>query len=197
MNGGDAGAAGTWPAWFGTLSALSTCFLVIPIVTAMSSRWGKKNTFMICQSISLAGYGLFYWCFDPSNPLFMFIPLPLFAFGIGSLFTIMMSMTADICDLDDLTNGVRREGVLGAIFWWMVKFGFAIAGLLSGLILSMIGFDQSISAQPSDVLESLKLSYIIVPSIGTIIAMFIMSGYDLDEDKANQVRVKLEARKLG
>jgi GPH family glycoside/pentoside/hexuronide:cation symporter len=127
----------------------------------------------------------------------MFIPLPLFAFGIGSLFTIMMSMTADICDLDDLTNGVRREGVLGAIFWWMVKFGFAIAGLLSGLILSMIGFDQSISAQPSDVLESLKLSYIIVPSIGTIIAMFIMSGYDLDEDKANQVRVKLEARKLG
>jgi GPH family glycoside/pentoside/hexuronide:cation symporter len=197
MNGGDAGAAGTWPAWFGTLSALSTCFLVIPIVTAMSSRWGKKNTFMICQSISLAGYVLFYWCFDPSNPLLMFIPLPLFAFGIGSLFTIMMSMTADICDLDDLTNGVRREGVLGAIFWWMVKFGFAIAGLLSGLILSMIGFDQSISAQPSDVLESLKLSYIIVPSIGTIIAMFIMSGYDLDEDKANQVRVKLEARKLG
>jgi GPH family glycoside/pentoside/hexuronide:cation symporter len=61
----------------------------------------------------------------------------------------------------------------------------------------MIGFDQSISAQPSDVLDGLKLSYIIVPSIGTIIAMLIMSGYDLDEDKANQVRVKLEARNLG
>jgi len=194
MNGGDAGAAGTWPAWFGTLSALSTCFLVIPIVTAMSARLGKKNTFMICQSISLVGYGLFYWCFDPSQPWMMFIPLPLFAFGIGSLFTIMMSMTADICDLDDLTNGVRREGVLGAIFWWMVKFGFAIAGLLSGLILSVVGFDQSIAAQPADVLEGLKLSYIIVPSIGTIIAMFIMRGYDLDEQRAGQVRHQLETR---
>jgi GPH family glycoside/pentoside/hexuronide:cation symporter len=79
----------------------------------------------------------------------------------------------------------------------MVKFGFAIAGLLSGLILSMVGFDESISAQPADVLEGLKLSYIIVPSIGTIIAIFIMRGYDLDEQKAGDVRNKLEARKLG
>ena len=42
----------------------------------------------------------------------MFIPLPLFAFGIGGLFTIMMSMTADICDLDELQTGERREGTL-------------------------------------------------------------------------------------
>ena len=188
MNGGDPGAAGTWPAWFGTLSALSTCFLVIPIITAMSQRLGKKSTFMICQGISLIGYALFYWCFDPSNPLLMFLPLPLFAFGIGSLFTIMMSMTADICDLDELTYGVRREGVLGAIYWWMVKFGFAIAGLFSGLILSMIGFDQSISVQPESVLEALKLSYIIVPISGTLIAMAFMYGYKLDEPEANRVR---------
>jgi GPH family glycoside/pentoside/hexuronide:cation symporter len=44
------------------------------------------------------------------------------------------------------------------------------------------------------VLEGLKLSYIIVPSIGTIIAMFIMRGYDLDEQRASQVRHQLETR---
>ena len=33
----------------------------------------------------------------------------------------MMSMTADVCDLDELRTGKRREGVLGAVYWWMVK----------------------------------------------------------------------------
>ena len=31
--------------------------------------------------------------------------------------------------MDELDSGKRREGVFGAIYWWMVKFGFAIAGL--------------------------------------------------------------------
>jgi GPH family glycoside/pentoside/hexuronide:cation symporter len=43
--------------------------------------------------------------------MFLFV-LPLLLFGIGSLFTLMMSMTADICDLDELTSGKRREGIL-------------------------------------------------------------------------------------
>ena len=39
----------------------------------------------------------------------------------------MMSMTADVCDLDELATGKRREGIFGAIYWWMVKLGFAVA----------------------------------------------------------------------
>jgi GPH family glycoside/pentoside/hexuronide:cation symporter len=195
MFNGDAGAAGTWPAWFGTLGALSTSFLVIPIITYLAVRLGKKNTFLLSQSISIVGYLLFWWCFQPENPMLMFLPLPLFAFGIGSLFTLMMSMTADVCDLNELNTGTRSEGVFGAIYWWMVKFGFAIAGLLSGLILTVVGFDQNVEAQAQDTLESLKLAYIIVPVTGTIIAMFLMSGYDITEKKAHEIRVDLETRR--
>jgi GPH family glycoside/pentoside/hexuronide:cation symporter len=192
---GDAGLAGTWPAWFGTLSALSTTFLVIPVITFMSQKFGKKNTFLISQSISIIGYASFWWCFNPENPSLMFIPLPLFAFGIGSLFTMMMSMTADVCDLNELETGTRSEGVFGAIYWWMVKFGFAIAGLFSGLILTVVGFDQNVALQPQETLDSLKLAYILVPIIGTLIAMVVMLRYDLDEQKASEIRGELEARR--
>ncbi len=195
MNQGDTGVAGTWPAWFGTLSALSTCFLVIPVVTYISQKIGKKNTFLLSQSISLVGYALFWWCFQPENPWMMFIPLPLFAFGIGGLFTLMMSMTADVCDLDELTTGSRREGSFAAIYWWMVKFGFAIAGLMSGLILKLVGFDQSIAVQTPEALVSLRLAYIIVPITGTLIAMAVMMRYDLSEQKAHKIRLELEARR--
>ena len=51
-------------------------------------------------------------------------------------------MTADVCDLDELNYGLpRKEATFGAIYWLMVKFGYAIAGLLRGLIMSLVGFD--------------------------------------------------------
>ena len=195
MFNGDAGAAGTWPAWFGTLGALSTSFLVIPAITYLSQKFGKKITFLLSQSISLVGYIMFWWCFNPENPMLMFLPLPLFAFGIGSLFTMMMSMTADVCDLNELTTGTRREGVFGAIYWWMVKFGFAIAGLLSGLILTVVGFDQSVAAQSTETLEGLKLAYILVPITGTLVAMWVMFKYDISEQRAHEIRLQLDERR--
>jgi glycoside/pentoside/hexuronide:cation symporter, GPH family len=44
---GDYGGAGTWPAWFSTISALCTAFLIIPVITWMSNKWGKRNAFII------------------------------------------------------------------------------------------------------------------------------------------------------
>ena len=157
MNGGDPVAAGVWPALFGSVSALCTCGAVIPIVTYMSQKYGKHRTFLITQTMSLAGYAMFWWSFSPENPYLMFLPIPLFVFGIGGLFTIMMSMTADICDLDELNTHERREGLFGAIYWLMVKFGAAFAGLLSGLILAAVGFDQTSPFKPMKHLQVSEL----------------------------------------
>ncbi len=187
--------ASTWPTWFGTVSALTTCFLAIPIVTWLSEKFGKKNAFVISQSISILGYISFWWCFNPNNPWLLFLPLPLFSFGIGSLFTLMMSMTADVCDLDELNTGARREGVFGAVYWWMVKFGFAIAGLGGGLIMALVGFDQSAAQQTPEALTGLRLAYILVPVMGTLIAILVMLGYDLTEERSREIRRQIAERK--
>jgi GPH family glycoside/pentoside/hexuronide:cation symporter len=195
MNQGDTGAAGSWPSWFGTLSALTTCFLVIPVVTFLSQKLGKKNAFLISQGVSIAGYVSFWWCFQPGNPWLMFLPLPLFAFGIGGLFTLMMSMTADVCDLDELETGARREGAFGAVYWWMVKFGFAIAGLGGGLLMKLVGFDQAVAVQTPEALIGLRLAYIMVPVTGTLIAMAVMLRYDVSEERSHEIRAQIAARK--
>ena len=142
---GDAAASGVWVTLFGCLGALGTTFLVIPIVTAMSKWWGKKRAFIVAQSISIIGYIMLWFLFVPGKPWMYIIGLPFFSFGIGSLFTIMMSMTADIMDVDELNTGLRREGIFGAIYWWMVKVGFAIAGGLSGLIIALVGFNPDLA----------------------------------------------------
>jgi GPH family glycoside/pentoside/hexuronide:cation symporter len=192
---GNTAAAGHWPAWFGTVSALATAFLVIPIITALSQKVGKKNAFIIATLISMVGYGLKWWGFNPENPWMMFIPIPLMSFGIGGLFTLMMSMTADVCDLDELENGTRREATFGAVYWWMVKLGTAVALLTSGAVLNLVGFDQNAMVQNAEVLTRLRLADIIIPVSTGILAIIVIWKYDITEAKANEIRDKLIARR--
>ncbi|MUU77786.1 MFS transporter [Winogradskyella endarachnes] len=192
---GDAAAAGIWPTLFGSVGALVTTFIVIPIVAKMSKALGKKKAFMLSQGISIAGYIMLWFLFIPGKPYMFLFALPFFSFGIGGLFTLMMSMTADVIDLDELQTGKRREGVFGAIYWWMVKFGFGIAGGLSGLILTIIGFDSLLEVQPEGAITGLRLFFSGFPIVGTLAAMYIMRNYDLSETRANEIRAELEKRK--
>ncbi|MEM0940900.1 MAG: MFS transporter [Bacteroidota bacterium] len=193
--GGDAGAASIWTPIFGSAGALVTTFIVIPIVTRMSKIMGKKKAFMVSQGISLIGYISLWFLFVPGKPWLFLLALPFHSFGIGSLFTLMMSMTADVIDLDELNFGLRREGVFGAIYWYMVKFGFAIAGGLSGVILSFVGFDGNAAVQSESAVTGLRLFFSGLPIVGTLIALWVMRNYDVTEERANEVRAKLEEHK--
>lgn len=193
---GDYGAAGSWPAWFSTISAVATAFLIIPAITWMANKWGKKNAFIISTVISIVGYLLKWWGFNPENPWLIFMPIPLMVFGIGGLFTLMMSMTADVCDLDELNNGMpRKEGTFGAIYWWMVKLGQGLALVLGGLILKLIGFDQNATIQSADTLTNLRLADILVPAFTAGLAIIVMWKYDLNEEKAREIKLELERRR--
>lgn len=190
----DVAAAGIWPTLFGSVGALVTTFLVIPTVTRASKTIGKRRAFLWSQGVSLFGYLLFWFLFVPEKPWLFLIALPFFSFGIGGLFTLMMSMTADVIDLDELNSGLRREGVFGAIYWWMVKFGFAIAGLASGAILSLVGFDPNAATQTESALTGLRMFFSGLPIVGTVLAILIMRGYKISETRANEIRAELEAR---
>ncbi len=192
---GNTAAAGIWPTLFGSIGALVTTFAVIPTVAWMSGKMGKKNAFMLSQGISLLGYVLLWFLMVPGKPWMFMLALPFFSFGIGGLFTLMMSMTADVCDLDELATGKRREGIFGAIYWWMVKLGFAVAGLLSGAIMALVQFTPGAALQPDGAVDGLRLFYSGVPIVGTLLALWIMRNYDLDEQRALEVNAELQRRK--
>lgn len=190
---GDAVAAGKWPAMHGSVGALFTTFLVIPVVAKVSKTIGKKKTFIITQGISIIGYVLFWFLFIPGTPSAFLYALPFHSFGIGGLFTLMMSMTADVCDIDEYNSGERREGIIGAVYWWMVKFGHAFAGLLGGVILWLVDFDPDAATEAS--LTGLRLFYSFLPIIGVLGAIAVMWRYDITEEKANEIRKALAERR--
>ncbi|WP_395340048.1 MFS transporter [Ningiella sp. W23] len=193
---GDFGSAGNWPAWFATMSAVMTAFFVIPIVSWMADKFGKRNAFIISTCLSIVGYSLKWIGFSPDNVWLMFMPIPLMSFGIGGLFTLMLSMTADVCDLDELNNGMpRREGTFAAIYWLMVKIGNAIALILGGLVLNLVGFDASLSTQTLETMTQLRLADVIIPAVTAAMAIWVMWAYDLDENKAREIKAKLVKRR--
>ena len=240
MYSGSYEMAGTWPAWFNTINAMITAFLVIPIISKMSDKWGKKNAFIISTALSIVGYLLKWWGFNKDlnskfsetsfgqslnsavgslfeylNPILddvgmswfsiepgsnipwlIFVPIPLFAFGMGGLFTLMMSMTADVCDLDELENGMpRKEGTFGAIYWWMVKLGQAIALVLGGVILKIVGFDPNVTEQTLDTMTRLRIADITIPSLTAALAIWVMWKYSLSEKRAQEIKEQLVKRR--
>ena len=240
MYNGSYEEAGTWPAWFSTITALITAFFVIPIVSKIANSIGKRKAFIIATIISIIGYIMKWWGFDVELnekfnqtgiaqslnngvdgffeminptleslgmswfsidagngvPWLMFVPVPLIAFGMGSLFTLMMSMTADVCDLDELKNGMpRKEGTFGAIYWWMVKIGQSIALFLSGLVLQLVGFISDAPVQTAETMHSLRIADIIIPSVTAGLAIWVMWGYTLTEERAKEIKAKLIERR--
>ena len=146
----------------------------------------------------LESTGMSWFSIDANNsiPWLIFLPIPFFAFGMGALFTLMMSMTADVCDLDELENGMpRKEGTFAAIYWWMVKLGQAIAIILSGVILKIVGFDQNITQQAQETMTALRAADIAVPALTAGLAMLVMWNYSLNENRAKEIKEKLVERR--
>ncbi|MCP4120701.1 MAG: MFS transporter [Bacteroidetes bacterium] len=240
MFNGSYGAAGTWPAWFSTITAVTTAFIVIPIISKLSDKFGKRRAFIISTFLSILGYTLKWWGFsvplndqfnttglgqflngvvgrifgvldpflesagmswfsiDASNgiPWLIFLPIPFIAFGLGGLFTLMMSMTADVCDLDELENGMpRKEGTFGAIYWWMVKLGQALALVLGGLVLKLVGFVSDAPTQAADTMFNLRVADIIIPAATALMAIVVMWRYGLSEERAREIKAELEKRR--
>jgi len=192
---GDDTKAGTLFGWFGMLTAVSTLG-VIPLTGWISTKIGKRETFLITISLSLVGYALKWVGYDPDHPYWLLASCPFVAFGTGSLFTLMGSMVADVCDYDELESNQRREGVFGAIYWWMVKLGMALAGLLTGVLLKASGFDVELASSQSErALLLLRVFDVGVPLVTSAIAIWIISTYEITESRAHEIRAELEQRR--
>lgn len=193
--GGDQALGAEYAGWAGTVSAAGT-FVVIFLVSWLSTKIGKRRAFFFSIGVSMVGYLLKWFCYTPEYPLLLLIPAPLIAFGLGGLFTLMGSMIADVCDLDELESHERREGMFGSIYWWVVKLGMAVALAVGGVLLNATGFDVALNgAQAESTLVLMRLFDIGIPLVASAIAIWMIATYPITEEKAHEVRKTLELRR--
>ena len=190
--GGDRGPASYYIGLFGTIATIST-FAVVALAAWLGTALGKRRAFFLCIGLSTLGYALKWFCYDPANPALLLLPAPLLAFGLGSLFTLMPSMVADVCDLDELETGERREGMYGSIYWGMVKLGMAAALLAGGFLLEFTGFDVELEGRQTEhALFWMRVCDVVIPVITSLLAIALVYSYDLSETKAREIRARLK-----
>lgn len=193
--GGDQARGAEFAGYAGTAGAICT-FAVIAVVTWLGTRIGKRHAFFVSTGLSMVGYAMKWFSYDPAHPWFVLLPTPFLAFGLGGLFTLMPSMIADAVDLDEVTSHQRREGTFGAVFWWVVKAGLTAALAGGGFLLNATGFDVALGGnQAARTITLMRLLDAFVPFVASGIAIWAIHRYPVTEDAANAVRRQLEARR--
>lgn len=94
--------------------------------------------------------------------------------GIGQLFmsvpmTLVYGMVADSIDYNQYISGERQEGAIYGSYSFVRKMGQAIAGLVSGAGLTLVGYEAGV-AQTESALVGIKFLAIGVPAVGLFIA---------------------------
>lgn len=193
--GGDTVLGAEYAGYAGTAGAIST-FCVIIFVTWLGTKIGKRRTFYVATGISMLGYALKWICYNPDFPWLILVPAPFMAFGLGSLFTLMPSMIADVIDEDELQTQERREGMYGSIFWWVVKLGMAAALAAGGFLLNATGFDVALGGDQAErTIILMRVFDAFVPFVASGIAIWAIATFPITEERAHQVRLQLEARR--
>lgn len=159
--------------------------LWIPLVAMASRRFGKKITMQTGLLAVITAYLASWYTYTPAYPYLQGASLALSSVGLSCLWIIAPSMIADVCALDEKQSGSRRDGIFNATFAWTTKAGLSAALILSGYVVDWSGFRAELDAQPPEVVERLRLLFMIVPSCCVATALLILRGYRLDEAAVN------------
>lgn len=173
-----------------------TGIIMVPLITWISGRLGKKRTLLFCLGAALFGNLLKWPLYSPEHAWTVMIPQFFVSLAFAALWTLVNSMVADSCDYSEYQSGKRVEGMLGGIYGWLVKLGSALAFFLAGLVLDGIGFDKALgAAQPAEVIRSMRLLEMGLPAAAYIGAILLLLFYPLSEQKMAALQQELSKRR--
>ncbi len=185
--GGDT-ARGAYYVGLGPTFSMIFSFAMIPAITWLSGRIGKRNALWTLLFFSAAGAAASWWLYDPACPWLSVIVSIVLLPGLNGLWMLLMAMTADVCEYDFHINGLRRDGVFAALFSWSGKAGITVGVAVSGLVLKLTGFRQEAGAlQGDEVLLLLRLFFIIGIAGGLLLAALLLLKYPLSPKLMNEL----------
>lgn len=132
------------------------------------------------------------FAFQPGEPYWYFL-FHMFALPIGNtaIELLPLSIVADVCDIDEVESGRRREGAFVGVYNSAFKSGYMFAPALSMVLLSLSGFDGQLSTQ-SEETKALLQSFFVTGLTVTFACAFLFSrGVKLSLQDVEIAQLKL------
>lgn len=179
---------------FATYSLMTTFaalgFLILPVLT---SKFKKRNILFVILSLDVVLRVMFFFVGYQNVMLTTIILGVLFAiYAITA--PILSIMIAETVEYSEYKTGVRAEAVTFSGQTFAGKFSVAIAGALSGLLLTMINYQSAVEVQTDETLFGLFFIVSLLPALASILRMVVLYFHKYDEDEHQKVLAKLASQ---
>ncbi|NOT95697.1 MAG: MFS transporter [Nitrospira sp.] len=175
----------------GTVHVLAT-FLALPLTPWIGRRFGKIGGLRLGAGLFALAAMLGWVLITPSAP-YLQIGMALITGPAAGIFgTFMASFGADICDIDELNHGRRREGVFGAVTSFLTKVEASILALTVGYGLSFSGFSAALGMQDEYVLWKLRLFALLPYGCFTVLGLILAWHFPITQQLMTEVRAELD-----
>ena len=173
-------------------------FIFMPMIPAIKKSVGKKGMFYIFLTTAIIGMGLLY-AVSMIDALKQHIWLVYTAQFIKSTGVIvatgyMWALVPEVISFGEYTHGRRISGIVNALTGIFYKAGMALGGVVPGLVLAFVGFNSEAPEQTLFAQQGILWLVAVIPAILLIVAMFIISRYELDDDVIDRINREIEER---
>ena len=167
---------------------------MVPFAAPITRWLGKRRGLIVCSGLMCISACLTPFIMQPGYVYVCFAYGLLFAPAAAVLGNLQASIMPDICDLDELEHGERREGLFAAVLSFMTKLESSLVTGLGGALLVWSGFNAHLLQQPQGVIDKMRL-YTFTPMIvGSLLTFIVICFFPLGKKQMDVVRAKLDAR---
>ncbi len=174
-------------AWLGIIYATLTIgtVMVQPLWLWCARKYGKRQTYTLAGLFTAVVWAS--WLpFGPGTPGWVIGAIGLMAgFGNGGIVMISQSMLPDTIAYQYTITGQRSEGSFAGVYILVEKLGQAIGASLTGIILGLFGYVQSIGSQtveqPASAITGITLVYCVFSTAFLLASVGVLRFYPLDE----------------
>jgi GPH family glycoside/pentoside/hexuronide:cation symporter len=170
-------------------------FALLPFLKPISQKFGKRAALILGGSISLAAAVAQPFILNPRLPYLMLIPALVVTPLTLISSTIANAVVPDICDLDELENGERREGLFTSVMGFMAKLEISLCTLIVGYMVTWAGLNLKLTTpQAPEVLSRLFWMAVIPNIVFTLGAFLLTLKFPMTEATMMEVRRQLDER---
>ena len=180
--------------WLGTIPA----FIFMPLVPAIKRKIGKKGMFYLFLGTAIVGMALMYLFVSvPAiKQHFWLLCVAQFVKSTGIIVATgyMWALVPEVVAYGEFTTGRRIAGIVNALTGIFFKAGMALGGVVPGLVLAWVGFNADLPKQTPLAEQGILWLVCVIPALLLHLAIWIISKYELSDEKMDEINKAIEAR---
>lgn len=171
-------------------------FIFMPLVPMIKNAVGKKNMFYIFLSIAIVGMAILYAVAKMENPSMTYVYIAQFVKSTGVIVATgyMWALVPEVISYGEYVSGKRIAGIVNALTGIFFKAGMTLGSVVAPAILAYVAYNPKTVEQTPFAEEGILWLVCVLPAILLVLAMFIISKYELDDATIDKINKEIEAR---